>query len=130
MKETIRYKVFTVFCLAIMICYVLRPVMPYMEYMLNKGYIEKNLCVQKNVPDNCCHGRCYLHKQIEKSEQENKADQNSNNRDETQNKKLDDHITSAEVPPPAIEAFISVLQIVDSPLVDPFAGQIFVPPKG
>ena len=125
-----RYKVFTVFCLAIMICYVFRPVMPYMEYMINKGYIEKYLCIQKDVPDNSCHGKCYLHKQIQKNQEDGKPDQNNNNRDETQNNKLDDHIASGEVPPPPVETFINPMQIADFPLVEPFADPIFIPPKG
>jgi hypothetical protein len=128
MKENMRYKVFTVFCLAIMICYVLRPVMPYMEYMINKGYIASHLCVQKDIPENSCHGKCYLHKQIEKSQEENKTDQN-NNRDENQNNKLDDHIASLEVPHPPVLSFINLLQMPDFPLIDPFADPIFVPPK-
>jgi hypothetical protein len=103
--------------------------MPYMEYMINKGYIEKHLCVQKDVPDNSCHGKCYLHKQIQKSQEEGKPEQNNNNRDKTQNNKLDDHIASREVPPPTVETFINLMQIADFPLIEPFADQIFVPPK-
>lgn len=124
-----RYKVFTVFCLAIMICYVLRPVMPYMEYMINKDYIAAHLCIQKSIPDNSCHGKCYLHKQIQKTQEESKPDQN-NNRDEVQNNKLDDHVASGEVPPPPVETFINLLQFDDFPLISSIADPIFVPPKG
>jgi hypothetical protein len=129
MKESMRYKVFTVFCLAIMICYVLRPVMPFMEYMINKDYISTHLCIQKSNPDNCCQGKCYLNKLIEKSEQDGKADQNNNRNENQNNTKLDDHIASGEVPPPPVETFITLLQITDFPLIDPFADPIFVPPK-
>jgi hypothetical protein len=128
MKESMKYRVYTVFCLLIMSCYVLRPVLPYIDYVINKDYISTHLCVQKSNPDNCCQGKCYLNKQVQKSQEESKPDQN-NNRDDNQNNKLDDHIISVEVPPPPVESFVNLLQIVDFPLIDPFADPIFVPPK-
>jgi hypothetical protein len=129
MKQGVKYRVFTIFCLGIICCYVLRPVMPYMEYMINKDFISKNLCVQKDIPDNTCHGKCYLHKQIEKTQHENKSDQDKN-REDVQNTRLDDHIASGEIPPPPVEVIIYGLQVSEFPLVSSVACPIFVPPKG
>jgi hypothetical protein len=35
---------------------------------LNEGYIEKELCVNKNNPSSHCNGHCYLSKQLDKDE--------------------------------------------------------------
>lgn len=54
--------------------YYYRLALPYFEYEVNKEYIEKNLCVNKNKPWMKCHGKCYLKKQIKKaSEKEKKS---------------------------------------------------------
>ncbi|HEY8919023.1 MULTISPECIES: hypothetical protein [unclassified Chitinophaga] len=44
------------------------------EYELNRDYIAKNLCVNRNKPKMHCNGKCHMMrkmKQEEKSEQEN-----------------------------------------------------------
>jgi len=44
------------------------------EYELNKDYIARNLCVNRNKPKMHCNGKCHMMrkmKQEEKSEQEN-----------------------------------------------------------
>lgn len=129
MKWDIKYRAFAVFCLLIMSCYVFRPVLPYMEYMINKNYISTHLCVQKDIPNNSCHGHCYLHKQIEKSQHEdNKPDQN-NKRDNNQNNKFDDHIASGDIPQTPIAISMASLLIADFPLTGLFADAVFVPPK-
>ena len=38
-------------------------------FNLNEGYIEKELCVNKNNPSTHCNGHCYLNKQLDKDEQ-------------------------------------------------------------
>jgi hypothetical protein len=38
--------------------------LPYLEYSLFNDYIVENLCVQKDKANNCCHGKCFLEKQI------------------------------------------------------------------
>jgi len=35
-------------------------------YELNKGYIAKNLCENRNRPERKCCGKCYLRKQLKK----------------------------------------------------------------
>jgi len=41
-----------------------KPVLPYLDYMLNREYIINNLCVNKDVPEKQCNGKCHLEKQI------------------------------------------------------------------
>ena len=37
-------------------------------YELNKDYIAKNLCENRDKPQMKCCGKCYLHKQLKKAE--------------------------------------------------------------
>lgn len=47
---------------------MLRPVQPYVEYLLNQDYISEFLCVNKDQPKLQCNGKCYLVKQLEKQQ--------------------------------------------------------------
>ena len=38
---------------------------PFLEYMLNKDYIAKELCKQKDDKQNTCNGKCHLRTQLE-----------------------------------------------------------------
>lgn len=37
-------------------------------YEVNKDYVAKNLCVNRNHPELKCCGKCYLNKQLNKAE--------------------------------------------------------------
>jgi hypothetical protein len=51
---------------------MLRPVQPYVEYVLNQEYIAEFLCINKDKPQLQCNGKCHLVKELEK-QQENKT---------------------------------------------------------
>jgi hypothetical protein len=36
----------------------------YIQFQLNREYIAKNLCVKKEVKNNCCQGSCQLSKRL------------------------------------------------------------------
>src|SRR5277367_1944336 len=40
----------------------------YFSYQINKDYISKNLCENRMKPGCCCHGKCYLAKQLAKDQ--------------------------------------------------------------
>jgi hypothetical protein len=44
-----------------------QPVLPYIEFITFKSYIEKNLCINRNKPCCRCHGKCFLKKQLAES---------------------------------------------------------------
>lgn len=46
-----------------------RPVAPYFNYLINKEYIAQNLCVNKDIPDSNCHGKCHMVKELKKVNQ-------------------------------------------------------------
>jgi len=41
-----------------------RPVMPFIEYEINKKYIAEVLCENKAKPEMKCNGKCHLKKQL------------------------------------------------------------------
>jgi len=40
----------------------------WFEYQVNKNYIAKNLCVKKDVVNNCCQGKCFVEKEMASAE--------------------------------------------------------------
>ena len=44
----------------------LKPVMPYLEYVINYDYIGSVLCINKDKPELECNGKCHLKEQISK----------------------------------------------------------------
>jgi hypothetical protein len=50
---------------------MLRPIQPYVEYVLNQDYIAEFLCVNKDKPELQCNGKCHLVKEIEKQQESN-----------------------------------------------------------
>ncbi len=51
---------------------MLRPMLPYIEYSLNKEYIKTVLCINKDEPMSMCEGSCYLKKRIQEESKKNK----------------------------------------------------------
>jgi hypothetical protein len=43
---------------------MIRPVLPYVEYAVNKSYIVQYLCENRDKPRLKCDGKCYLAKQL------------------------------------------------------------------
>ncbi len=46
---------------------VFRPLVPLVEYAVNYDYISEVLCVNKSNPELHCNGKCYLKKEIAKT---------------------------------------------------------------
>ena len=45
----------------------IQPVLPYIEYVTFKKYIAENLCINRNKPNCCCHGKCFLKKMLKEN---------------------------------------------------------------
>ncbi len=54
----------------------LRPVLPLIDYAVNYEYIVDNLCENRNIPQSTCHGKCYLEKELSKTEKQSNNGQN------------------------------------------------------
>lgn len=65
-----------IFLFAIMV----RPVFPVLEYLINYDHIRKELCENRNKPQQDCNGKCHLKKELAKaSENETPSSQEKKN---------------------------------------------------
>ncbi len=55
-----------------------------LQYNLNREYIAKNLCENRNKPKCCCHGKCFLKKQLAKNDKEENAPNSNSKKDGTE----------------------------------------------
>lgn len=53
--------------LLVLSAYLIIPVLPVIDYLINKNYIAENLCVNKDLPKSCCKGKCHMVKQLQKT---------------------------------------------------------------
>lgn len=55
---------FIVFTIAI------KPILPVVNYAVDYTYISENLCENKDKPELSCHGKCFLVKELSKTQQD------------------------------------------------------------
>lgn len=53
--------------LLVLTAYLIIPVIPVFDYLIHKDYIAKNLCVNRDKPKSCCHGKCHMVKKLKKA---------------------------------------------------------------
>ncbi|MBK1894383.1 hypothetical protein JHL15_01295 [Chryseobacterium sp. YIM B02567] len=56
--------IFVIFTIA------LRPVLPLINYAVNYDYIVKNLCENRFKAESTCKGKCYVEKELAKTERQ------------------------------------------------------------
>jgi hypothetical protein len=49
--------------------------LPLVNYAVNYDYIVKNLCENRNVPQSTCKGKCYVKKELAKTEKQSNSSQ-------------------------------------------------------
>ena len=123
-----KYRIYSYFLLIVLVFYILRPVLPYIEYAVNKDYIAKYLCINRFDPLNCCKGKCFLEKQIKKNIESNNSKENNTN-NKVQKADVKEYLSALIVIPKLFEAnlthLINPITIIKSMVV--FV--IFIPPK-
>lgn len=62
--------IFIIFTVAV------RPVLPLVNYAVNYDYIVQNLCENRNIPQSTCKGKCYVEKELAKTEKQSNNSQN------------------------------------------------------
>lgn len=86
-----RYQIYSITLLLILIFNIFRFEIPYIEYAIFKPYIAENLCVNKDKPRSCCEGKCFREKQLKQvastHETETSNEKNSNKIPQTKEKK-------------------------------------------
>lgn len=68
------------------------------SYSINKAYIANNLCVNQDMPEMNCNGKCYLNKQLNKSQEKAPLEQTYNNQVSLSWTTPDNHAWVAELP--------------------------------
>ncbi len=122
------YRTYTYFYLAVMICYLAGPVLPIIEYEVNKEYIANNLCIYKNVPQNHCQGTCHLMQQLQKYSNDITANTN-NKKSNTENIRIDDHILVSTLITLDQEKSEYLMNISSIGSIHNYSDTVFVPPK-
>jgi hypothetical protein len=123
-----RYRPYSILYLGLILFYIIRPSLPYIEYAINKDYIERNLCIEKDNPDNSCHGKCYLHEQLNKQQEPADTDRNDKGK-LIPDKKLDDHLREYLVFPALYKKVVILSGYYLFTGSGRFISNIFVPPK-
>jgi hypothetical protein len=67
MKPKLAKALLFIFCFA-----ELGNVLPILEYKMNYEYISQVLCINKSQLSSSCKGKCYLNKQLKKSQESQK----------------------------------------------------------
>lgn len=114
--------------LVVMVFYLGRPLMPYIEYAVFKDYIAKNLCINRDKPKSCCQGKCHLKKQIEKSSESSDTEDKGSNR-KVISQEVKEFITHPVSIPKATAINISRIIHNETIITKQVDQSIFVPPK-
>lgn len=108
--------------------YLIRPVLPFIEYAINEDYIAKNLCINKDKPQNCCKGKCYLEEQLKKNA-ETQDSNTGNNKKIVPAQCLEDHMPSKGIVSIPFESKYILVSNYTIRIIDSFLPSFFVPPK-
>ena len=123
-----KYRIYSYFLLIVLVFYILRPVMPYIEYAVNKDYIAKYLCINQADSHSCCQGKCYLEKQIKKyNESNNSKGNNTNNK--VQNEDVKEFLSTLIAIPKIFEANLTHPVNQETIIKSKVVSVIFIPPK-
>ena len=124
----LKHRIFAFTLLIVMVFTIGKYQMPYIQYNLFKDYIAKNLCVDREMKDNCCQGKCFLKKQIKATDENNNAGENNNNIKIQKTEGEDFLCPSVSIPDPIEIGLLSIAVTVKVKTLR-FTNVIFVPPK-
>jgi hypothetical protein len=125
-------KSFAIFFLCVYSLVLLKPLFPFVDYALNKEYISKNLCENRNKPKLNCNGKCHLMKQLKKAGAENPTEGNSTKGSSNQEENcfhvnslfdFNPNLTSSQI------ASLFYINTINSKLPSSYLQDIFHPPQ-
>ena len=124
-----RYRIYALSLLFILVFYIFRPILPYIEYAINKDFIVKNLCINRYKPHSCCEGKCYLEKQLKKSSDSNNDPKDNNTNKKVQNEDVKEFLNSHISIPKVFGSRINYQVNPKTPITTRYLSAIFIPPK-
>lgn len=125
---TFRSTSFSVICLCILVFYLLRPILPFVEYAMYKDYISKNLCINKDKPHNCCQGKCYLDDQVTKNAEPVDSSRDTNKK-VIPDKIMEDHLKAESNFTLPFEKTIILTSFYSLRITNTLPSPLFVPPE-
>lgn len=122
-----KYKILAILQLQLMLFYIGKPLLPYIEYAVFKDYIAKNLCINRDNPKSCCQGKCHLKKQIERTSETSETENKGSNK-KVSSQEISVDIIAPVTIPKAIE--IDMHRNANHEIAVPmkFVSPIFIPP--
>jgi len=124
----LKHRIFAFTLLIVMVFTIGRYQIPYIQYNLFKDYIAKKLCVNREMKDNCCQGKCFLKKQIRATDENNNTGENNTNKKVQKTEGEDFLCSSVSIPDPIEIVLLSIAVTVKVKTLR-FTNAIFVPPK-
>lgn len=124
-----KYRIYAYIHLVILVIYLIRPVLPYIEYAVNKEYIAKNLCINRADPHNCCEGKCYLEEEIKKSNDTGNDPLEKDGNKKIQNEDVKEFLYSVVSIPKIFETSITQQLARKSGIGNRYIPAIFIPPR-
>lgn len=123
------YKIYAYIQLFVLVIYIIRPVIPYIEYAVNKNFIAKNFCINSDKPHSCCEGKCYLEKQLKNSSDSNNDPKDNNTNKKVQNEDVKEFLSPHVTIPKVFGTNTTQLINPKIPLTTRYLSAIFIPPK-
>ena len=126
-----RYQIYSITLLVILIFNIFRFELPYLEYAIFKSYIVKNLCVNKNNPRSCCQGKCFRENQIKQINETHEI-VNSNQKTSNKNpqiKETKEFLQTKTLLPCATEFSYQPPTQIETIIETCFVSSLFIPPQ-
>jgi hypothetical protein len=123
-----KHRIYGLIYLSILIFYILRPVLPFIEYSILKEYIVKNLCINRDNPETKCDGKCFLHDQLKKSGDPVDADKD-NGKKTIQRVNIEDHLKTNEIVTSPFQIKYKLVSFFNPGTPGSYSTPIFIPPK-
>lgn len=126
-----RYQIYSITLLVILIFNIFRFEIPYIEYAIFKPYIAKNLCVNKDKPKSCCEGKCFREKQLKQvnSTRETETTNSTNSTKIPQTKETKEFLQTRTLLPQVTELSFNHPILPETVIETRYVSAIFVPPQ-
>jgi hypothetical protein len=128
----LKYRFFALALLLVLVFNICKYQIPYIQYGIFKNYIAKNLCIKKEIKNNCCQGKCFVTKNIriiDENSRENTNTPANNNTKKIQNNEAKEFLRSHVLTPKPVEKDLFLLVNMEAAKLQGFASTVFVPPK-
>ena len=121
-------RIYGIVLLTVFVLYRLTWLVPYFEYVVNNDYIAKNICVKKDIPNNCCHGKCYLAKQLNKLDEDNNS-KPKNTIPKNNNQEDKEYLCFKTITPIIFGKVFDYISLMETSITTKYYPSIFHPPK-